>query len=212
MTHPLVGGSERYASLTSEETAALVLATSAKVRDLRAHEDVVREGDAPGTCGFVLDGVLCRYKLLPEGKRQITNFLLAGDWCDLTGFVLGRLDYSVGAINAARVAHLLLEMRQRLASIGRLNPDDGFDWPVTQTEMADATGMTAVHMNRVLQALRESGLIAYRGRTVVIRDEAALREVGQFDASYLTFTAPVRTTDAQRYDAQAGAPEAIAAG
>ena len=83
-----------------------------------------------------------------------------------------------------RVAHLLCEMALRLEAVG-LGGRDGFQFPVTQAELADALGLSTVHANRVVQELRRAGIVAWRGPAVVILDWAGLREAGGFDAAYL---------------------------
>lgn len=84
----------------------------------------------------------------------------------------------------ARIAHLLCEMALRLKSIGA--GDNGtFEFPLTQEQVADATGLTAVHTNRTLQSLRRDGLIQLTGRSLTVLDWKGLREVGDFDELYL---------------------------
>ena len=83
-----------------------------------------------------------------------------------------------------RTAHLVCEVFVRMSSLG-LADRDSFQLPLTQVAMADALGLSAVHINRVLQDLRGEGLIASRGRTVVIRDWTGLAKAGDFDAGYL---------------------------
>lgn len=84
----------------------------------------------------------------------------------------------------SRVAHLLLEFAWRLAAIG-LSDGDKFEMPVTQNDLADAAGLSAVHTNRSLQRLREKGMIRSYGRTVVIEDRDGLAKVAAFDTGYL---------------------------
>ncbi len=60
-----------------------------------------------------------------------------------------------------RMCHLLLELRSRLADIGRVQ-DGAFAMPLTQETLADATGLSIVHVNRTLQQLRRDGLIELR--------------------------------------------------
>ncbi len=92
---------------------------------------------------------------------------------------------SVGARGAAvRLAHLFCEMNVRLQRIG-LSDGKRFVFPVTQIDLADATGLTAVHANRMLRQLREDGLIEFRGGEVHIPDAAALRRFAGFDPGYL---------------------------
>ena len=84
----------------------------------------------------------------------------------------------------ARIAHLLCEMGLRLQAVG-LAQDGSHDLPVTQAELADAFGLTGVHVNRTLQQLRREGLITLRGRTVTVHDWDCLMRAGGFDPGYL---------------------------
>jgi len=83
-----------------------------------------------------------------------------------------------------RLSHLLVETFLRLESVGLTN-GQSCDWPPTQADLADATGLTAVHVNRMLQELRRSGLIALNGRALTIPDMAALKQAALFSAAYL---------------------------
>ncbi|MEE1610764.1 Crp/Fnr family transcriptional regulator [Microvirga sp. CF3016] len=83
-----------------------------------------------------------------------------------------------------RMAHLLCEFLARLKAVG-LVKDATFDLPITQGELADCTGTSTVHVNRVLQALRADGLIQSRGTQITIPDWEALKEAGEFDPLYL---------------------------
>lgn len=84
----------------------------------------------------------------------------------------------------ARIAHLLCELALRLEGIGA--GDNGyFDFPVTQEQLADATGLTAVHTNRTLQSLRREGLIQLSSRALTVLDWDGLKEVADFDELYL---------------------------
>ena len=83
-----------------------------------------------------------------------------------------------------RVAHLLCEMHLRLKSVG-LAEGGEFALPLTQTELADTMGMSPVHMNRSLQALRGDDLVIFKSRQLVIPDIDRLREVAQFNPNYL---------------------------
>ena len=84
----------------------------------------------------------------------------------------------------ARIAHLLCELALRLR---QANPSDDarLDFPVTQEQIADATGLTAVHTNRTLQTLRKDGLIQLTGRSLTVLDWKRLREAAGFDELYL---------------------------
>ena len=84
----------------------------------------------------------------------------------------------------ARIAHLLYELALRLRNVGAVD-GERLDFPVTQEQLADATGLTSVHTNRTLQSLRRDGLIQLTARSLAILDWEALREVGDFDELYL---------------------------
>ena len=85
---------------------------------------------------------------------------------------------------AARLAHLFCEMFLRLERIGLTQGRD-YDFPVTQIDLADACGLTAVHANRMLRQLRERGLVEFRQGLVRILDWNRLRDYAEFDPGYL---------------------------
>jgi CRP-like cAMP-binding protein len=85
---------------------------------------------------------------------------------------------------AARMAHLLAELRERMASVG-LTDDGTFEFPVTQTELAEALGLSAVHVNRVLQAFRSRELLDVQKQKVIITDYSEIVAEGGFDEAYL---------------------------
>jgi CRP-like cAMP-binding protein len=84
----------------------------------------------------------------------------------------------------ARLAHLLCELALRLDWNGA-DKGGGFDFPLTQEQLADATGLTAVHTNRTLQSLRRDGLIQLTGGNLQVLDWEGLREAGDFEELYL---------------------------
>jgi CRP-like cAMP-binding protein len=86
---------------------------------------------------------------------------------------------------AVRTAHLLLELGVRLAKVG-LSDDDGYDCPLTQNDLADALGLTSIHMSRTLRELRKSGWIEFHNGRVTFNDQDALINFAQFDPSYIT--------------------------
>lgn len=83
-----------------------------------------------------------------------------------------------------RVAHLFCEVFIRLQTVG-LVEGDSCEFPVTQTELGDATGLSTVHVNRTLQDLRAAGLIVLKGRTLHIPDLPALKRAALFNPRYL---------------------------
>ena len=83
-----------------------------------------------------------------------------------------------------RVAHLLCEFAYRLDAVG-LGPECNYELPMTQEQLADAVGLTSVHINRTLKALDAAGLTKRSKRSVVITDLPKLAEVGDFRSTYL---------------------------
>ncbi len=83
-----------------------------------------------------------------------------------------------------RVAHLLCEVYFRQAAVGRAK-DGRCELPITQVELADALGLSAVHVNRTLRDLRLSGLIDWRDKVLAIPDLDALTRVARFVPDYL---------------------------
>lgn len=204
-----------------------------RTRNVAENADLVQQGDRPPESCLVLDGFVCRYKLLGEGQRQIMSFHIPGDIPDLQSLHLEVMDHSIAALTPARVAyiphtalnelilahrglaaalwretlidaavfrewlacvgrrtarqriaHLICEVYVRLRAVGLVD-GDGFELPVTQAELADALGLSSVHVNRVLQDLRKDGMIATSGRHVVVGDWDQLRATGDFEPSYL---------------------------
>ncbi|WP_407525709.1 Crp/Fnr family transcriptional regulator [Methylobacterium oryzisoli] len=83
-----------------------------------------------------------------------------------------------------RMAHLLCEVFLRLRAVG-LTEGPTCELPVTQAELADATGLSTVHVNRTIQELRARGLVILRGKTLSIPDLDALQDAALFSANYL---------------------------
>lgn len=203
------------------------------IRDAAPRRDVLREGDKPRGVNLLIEGWACRYKQLPDGRRQILGFHIPGDLCGCNVFVPDEMDHSFaavtrlryaeietvelqamvrqspriaralwwnGLVDAAvarewvanvgqrsayeRIAHLICEMFVRLQAVGRVEHHH-CQWPLTQADLAAATGLTAVHVNRTLQELRRDGLIELQGRRLFIPDLAALKRVCAFNANYL---------------------------
>ena len=86
-----------------------------------------------------------------------------------------------------RVAHLLLELCERLR-IGGGVTDGAFDLPISQAVIADAVGLSYVHVSRVLTQLERSGMIERRRGRVTIADGAAMELFCGFDAGYIERT------------------------
>jgi len=215
------------------EDVDLLYALCGTQRNFPARQDLVREGDEPGPIFVILSGWACCYKLLPEGTRQITSFLMPGDCCDLNSSVMDRMEYSVATLTMARiavverkrlevlietrpavtrafrwtklvdedtlrawivsmgrrdsiqrVAHLMCELYVRALNIG-MTVGDRFEMPLSQIVLADALGLTPVHVNRVIRKLRVSGVMSLSRGSLVIADSNKLARVAGFDDNYL---------------------------
>jgi CRP-like cAMP-binding protein len=207
-------------------------------RSVRDGHDLASQGRASGMLTVLLQGLACRYKDLPDGRRQIIAFQFPGDIVDVHGFVMGRLDHAIGALTACqvtvmghdtltgliekhpqiglalwresmidaaiarewivnlgqrgayeRMAHLLCEAAYRQRS-GGLVEGDRCSFPLTQSEISDALGLSVVHVNRVLQRLRKEGLITLRAGQLTVHDPAGLMAAGGFEPSYLQPSVP----------------------
>lgn len=82
------------------------------------------------------------------------------------------------------LAHLFCEMFMRADAVG-LVENGNCSLPLTQEYVADALGLTAVHTNRTLQALRETGAVEWRSGQLTVYDWPKLRDVARFDPAYL---------------------------
>ena len=107
--HPLIRKLESTFTLTDEERDALTNLPM-QVMDLKADQDVVREGDRPTRSFTVLEGFACTFKIVGEGKRQIMAFHIPGDIPDLQSLHLKVLDNSVGTITPCKVGFIRHEV------------------------------------------------------------------------------------------------------
>lgn len=89
-----------------------------------------------------------------------------------------------------RMAHFLLELATRLHLVGA-GEMTGFTCPLTQYHLADALGLTAVHVNRVLRLLREEGLVTFQKGRVTVHDFNGLVALAGFDTGYLDQDGPL---------------------
>jgi CRP/FNR family transcriptional regulator len=82
---------------------------------------------------------------------------------------------SIGRTSArARVGALLCEIFARMRRLGAVDEAGGLQLPLTQEDIGDATGLTAVHVNRMMRGLAEDGIIERNGGTLRLLDEARL--------------------------------------
>lgn len=94
-----------------------------------------------------------------------------------------------------RMAHLLCEVFLRLRLAG-FTQGDSCEFPLTQSDLADASGLSKVHVNRTLQDLRSSELIILRGRTLTVPSLERLMDAALFNANYLHMEREGRQLDA----------------
>ena len=103
----------------SPEEEQVIRASLGEVRDLPAHDTCIRAGQRLHASTLLLDGLMCRYKDLPGGERQITELHVAGDFLDLHSFSLKQLDHNVMTLTPCRV---VLVPHVRLTEITEKHP------------------------------------------------------------------------------------------
>ena len=133
----------------------------------------------------------CKIAKVPHAKlTEITERLprlTRALWWDLAIDAAILREWMVGAGRRSayhQIAHLLCEMLLRLRSVG-LVEDNTYAFPLTQAELGDAFGLSTVHVNRTLQALRREHLLISKGRAVTIPNAKALATAAGFDPTYL---------------------------
>ena len=103
MTNRFIEKLNGFSRLTPAEIEVLAAATAGP-HHYAAKHDLIREGDRPGPVFIVLEGWVCRYKILPNGSRQVLAYLMPGDSCDLHIGLLAEMDHSIQTITPATVA------------------------------------------------------------------------------------------------------------
>ena len=91
-----------FGNLNAADIGALKLVTS-KPRKVAAKQDLIREGDRPGPVFVMLEGWGYRYKILPNGTRQVLAYLMPGDCCDLHIGLLAEMDHSIQTLTKSLV-------------------------------------------------------------------------------------------------------------
>lgn len=113
MSNAFVRKLKGIAPLNDEEVRLLTEVCDTS-RSVAAHRDLIREGDKPGPGFIVLDGWACRYKVLPDGSRQIVAFMMPGDFCDVHASTLDRIDHSIGTVTPCQIATVARETMEAL--------------------------------------------------------------------------------------------------
>jgi CRP-like cAMP-binding protein len=101
--NPLVVKLSQFAPL-SDEDVGLLEALCLPEERFPASANIVAEGEAPRSAFVITRGMACRYRLMPDGRRQILTILMPGDFFDLHGFLLRAADHSVATIGPTRIA------------------------------------------------------------------------------------------------------------
>ncbi len=110
---PLIRKLESIGELSAEDRRAIA-SLPLHVKQLRADEDAVRDGDVPSECCLLIEGFMHRYKMLPDGKRQILAFHTPGDIPDLQSLHLTTMDHSVAATAPSTVGFIGHEAMRKL--------------------------------------------------------------------------------------------------
>lgn len=223
-----------HTPLSEAERAALGSLLT-RIQSIETGGQIAAAGEPLDVATIVVEGVVARSKLLPDGRRQILSFLLPGDFVDAFASVLKRRDDNLEAISAARVAvvpqtrvaevaarfprlyeaflreafiegsiarewvlnvgqrtadeslaHLICEFATRMEAVG-LARDGLVAFPFKQQQLADALGLSTIHLNRVLRSLRASGFIRLEARSLTVLDSATLCRMSHFNPDYLHF-------------------------
>lgn len=86
-----------------------------ETRDVPAKSTLIRAGQRVTISTLLLEGLMCRYKDLNDGQRQISELHVAGDFVDLHSFTLKRLDHNIMALTACKIAVVPHERLQLLS-------------------------------------------------------------------------------------------------
>jgi CRP/FNR family nitrogen fixation transcriptional regulator len=191
-------GIPAFALPASPDTLDLLEQFGAAVSVQRDRE-IHAQGDQANCCYRIVRGCVRVVKLMEDGRRQISEFLMAGD---LLGFdALDTFDFAAEAVTdvvlrrqagavslrgaharlvllgrktaSERIATFLVEMAERLPPVR----PGVLDLPMSRTDVADHLGLTIETVCRVLAALRREGTISIERASVTIRDAAALHQM-----------------------------------
>jgi CRP-like cAMP-binding protein len=122
------------------------------------------------------------HEVLPK-SQTLTHILWRETLVDAA--VYREWEVNLGTRDAiSRIAHVFCELKTRLEAVG-LTDGSSFKMPLRQTHLADACGITTVHVNRMVQELRRKGLIEWDGTIITILRWNELVEIGDFRADYL---------------------------
>jgi CRP-like cAMP-binding protein len=116
----------------------------------------------------------------PAIARAVTQLAL------IEGSIIREWVLNIGRRDARqRIAHILCEFAVRLEARQLAPRGSGFELPLTQEQLADAAGLTSVHVNRVLKGMEVDGLIHRNRRLIQFPNWRALQQAGDFSRTYL---------------------------
>jgi CRP-like cAMP-binding protein len=116
--NPLVTKLSHFARLSGDDIR-LLHSLSLKEEQFGADTTLVSEGEVPRSAFVLTRGLACRYRLLPDGRRQILTFLMPGDFCNIHAFLQRAMDHSVTTIVPSRIAAI---PRERVSAIAARRP------------------------------------------------------------------------------------------
>jgi CRP-like cAMP-binding protein len=172
--NPLVAKLSQFAPLSDQDVRLLETLCLPEER-FRAGANIVVEGETPRSAFVLTRGMACRFRLMPDGRRQILTILIPGDFFDLHGFLLNAMDHSVAVIGPTRNAAI---GREAVIDIIANHPRIGAAlwWSVMQEEAMLRERIVALGRRsargRVAYLLCE---IVWRQRAVGIAEDHAVR-------------------------------------
>ena len=180
----LTGLAMRYKILPTGERQIMAFLVPGDLCD--AEIFILKEMDHSVAAVSPTTTALISSKIMKEMLRSSGALAEALWWGTLTDLgVLRERIIDHGRRNAhVRMAHLIYELLIRYRVSGNAK-DNSFDFPVTQEELGDATGMTPIHANRMLQRLRKEGLITLENKCLTVADPKGLKKLARFEANYL---------------------------
>jgi CRP-like cAMP-binding protein len=122
MPNPLIRKLENFVRLSPDEKRAIEEA-AARTKGFKAKADIIHEDDPTDGIYLILSGWAFRYKVMPDGRRQIVAYFVPGDLCDQRIFILEKMDHCIGTITPAVVAIIpaeeMVELTDRHPRIAR---------------------------------------------------------------------------------------------
>jgi len=113
-THPMLLRLQQHAKIPYADRNLLDRLLT-DIRTIDGRRDIIRVSENSEFVHLMVDGWACRYSIIDDGRRQITAFLVPGDFCNADIFMLGEMDHSIGALGRARVAFISKDLMAEVA-------------------------------------------------------------------------------------------------